>query len=83
MTEKRQKKADFKKHRARTHRGDFFTTVQNSYSVPCWGKPQTPKARSKEKMALATLVSSQKQKLTIDKIFMKLDIEKAVFQRGE
>jgi len=50
--------------------------------VPCWGKPQTPKARSKAKMALATLVSSQKQKLTIDKIFMKLDIEKAVFQRG-
>ena len=50
--------------------------------MPCWGKPQTPKARSKAKMALATLVSSQKQKLTIDKIFMQFDIEKAVFQRG-
>jgi len=49
MTEKRQKKADFKKHRARIHRGYFFTTVQNSYSVPCWGKPQTPKSKSKGK----------------------------------
>ena len=27
-------KADFKKHRVRTHRGYFFTTVQNSYSRP-------------------------------------------------
>ena len=33
-------------------------------------------------MALASLVSFQKQKLTVIKIFMKLDIEKAVFQRG-
>ena len=33
-------------------------------------------------MALAALVSFQKQKLTVVKIFMELDIEKAVFQRG-
>ena len=33
-------------------------------------------------MALATLVSSQKQKLTIAKNFKKSDSEKAVFQRG-
>ena len=33
-------------------------------------------------MALASLVSFQKQKLTVVKIFMELDIEKAVFQRG-
>ena len=46
------------------------------------GKPQTPKARSKAKMALATLVSSQKQKFTIDKIFMKLDIKKRFFREG-
>jgi hypothetical protein len=50
--------------------------------VPCWGKPQTPKARSKAKMALASLMSSQKQNHTIVKIFMKSDEEKAVFQRG-
>ena len=36
-------KADFKKHRARTHRGYFFTTVQNSYSVPCWEQAPNPK----------------------------------------
>ena len=40
-------------------------------------KPQKAKA----KMALASLVSSQKQKRTIVKIFMKSDAKKAVFQR--
>ena len=33
-------------------------------------------------MALASARVFQKQKLTVVKIFMKLDIEKAVFQRG-
>ena len=40
--------------------GYFFTTVQNSYSVPCWGKPQTQK--QEQKMALASLVSFPKAK---------------------
>ena len=42
-------KADFKKHRARTHRGYFFTTVQNSYSSCLVGaspKPQKAKAKA-------------------------------------
>ena len=43
---------------------------------------QAPNPKSKSKMALASLVSFQKQKLTVVKIFMELDIEKAVFQRG-
>lgn len=34
-------------------------------------------------MALALLVSSQKQKLTIAKNFKKSGTEKAVFQRGD
>ena len=38
--------------------------------------------KQEQKMALASLVSFQKQKLTVVKIFMELDIEKAVFQRG-
>jgi hypothetical protein len=45
MTEKRQKKADFKNHRARIHRDP---SIEFS-SVPCWGKPQTPKSKSKGK----------------------------------
>ena len=50
----------FKKHRARIHRGYFFTTVQNSYSVPCWGKPQTPKARAKNGTRFARVFSKAK-----------------------
>ncbi len=47
------------------------------------GQAPSPKPQKQEqKMALASLVSFQKQKLTVIKIFMKLDIEKAVFQRG-
>ena len=42
----------------------------------------SPKPQKQEQMALASLVSFQKQKLTVVKIFMELDIEKAVFQRG-
>ena len=38
--------------------------------------------KSKSDYELASLVFLQKQKPTIDKIFMKFDIEKAVFQRG-
>ena len=34
-------------------------------------------------MALASLVSSQKQKRTVVKVFMKSDAKKAVFQRVE
>ena len=48
--------------------------------MPCWGKPQTPKARAKNGTRFARVFS--KAKLTVVKIFMKLDIEKAVFQRG-
>ena len=47
-----------------------------------WGKPQTPKSKSKGKMALASLVSSQKQKRTIVKIFLKSDT-KSGFSEGE
>jgi hypothetical protein len=50
--------------------------------VPCWGKPQTPKAKAKAKMALASLVSSQKQKRTIVKIFLKSDT-KSGFSEGK
>ena len=46
------------------------------------GQAPSPKPQKQEQMALASLVSFQKQKLTVIKIFMKLDIEKAVFQRG-
>ena len=49
----------------------FFISLENWICETGWGKPQTPKARSKTKMALASLVSSQKQKHTIVKIFMK------------
>ena len=45
--------------------------------------PNPKKAKAKAKMALASLVSSQKQKHTIVKIFMKSDAKKAVFQRVE
>ena len=45
--------------------------------------PKPQKAKAKAKMALASLVSSQKQKHTIVKIFMKSDAKKAVFQRVE
>ena len=45
------------------------------------GASPTPQ-KQEQKMALASLVSFQKQKLTVVKIFMELDIEKAVFQRG-
>ena len=66
----KQKKADFKKHRARIHKGYFFTTVINSHFVTLFrASPETPtaKAKARAKMALAALVSFQKQKLTIVK----------------
>ena len=50
--------------------------------MPYAGASPKPQKQDQKQMALATLVSSQKQKLTIDKIFMQFDIEKAVFQRG-
>ena len=48
-----------------------------------WASPKPQKAKAKAKMALASLVSFQKQKHTIVKVFMKSDAKKAVFQRGE
>ena len=69
-----------KKYFKQAHtKSPLFISLENWICETGWGNPQTPKAT----MALATLVSSQKQKLTIDKIFIKLDIGKAVFQRGE
>ena len=43
---------------------------------------QEQKQKHKSDYELASLVFFQKQKLTIVKIFMKLDVKKAVFQRG-
>ena len=61
--------------------------TEGTFSLPC--KIPTlclvgasPKPQKQEQMALA-LVSFQKQKLTVIKIFMKLDIEKAVFSEGQ
>ena len=62
MTEKRQKKADFKKHRARTHTG---------YSIeipvmPCKGTPLNPKSKSKsDNDGYRRLFEKQEQKHTI------------------
>ena len=50
--------------------------------MPCWGKPQTPKTRAKAKNGTRFARVFSKAKLIVVKIFMKLDIEKAVFQRG-
>ena len=41
---------------------------------------QAPNPKKQEQMALASLVSFQKQKLTVVKIFMELDIEKRFFR---
>ena len=77
MTEKKQKKSRFQKlmgkDTQKTPFGDFWTLLGIL--------PKTLKAKAK--MALASLVSSQKQKHTIVKVFMKSDAKKAVFQRGE
>ena len=81
MTEKRQKKADFKKHRAGHTEGDF--------SLPCkiptlalMGQAPNPKKQKQRQMVLASLVSSQKQKRTIVKIFSKSDTKKRFFRGG-
>ena len=65
---------------ARIHR-DPSTSLQASMTLIRGQPPDTPK--SKGKMALASLVSFQKQKLTIAKNFKESDAAKAVFQRGE
>ena len=44
--------------------------------------PKPQKSKSKGKMALASLVSSQKQKRTIVKIFLKSDTKKRFFRGG-
>ena len=64
--------------------------TEGTFSLPCkipnlclvGASPKPQKQEQKQKMALASLVSFQKQKLIVVKIFMKLDIEKAVF-RGQ
>ena len=58
-------------------------TFSLPFKIPTLGLiGASPKPQKQEQMALASLVSFQKQKLTVVKIFMELDIEKAVFQRG-
>ena len=80
MTEKRQKKQILKSIE-QGYTEVLFHYRLKFYSVPCC-KPQTPKAKAKAKMALASLVSSQKQKPKIAKNFMKSDAEKTVFGGG-
>ena len=79
MTEKTK---DFKS----IEQGHTEGTFSLPFKIPTlcldWGKPQTPKSKSKGKMALASLVSSQKQKHTIVKIFMKSDAKKSGFSEG-
>ena len=53
-------KADFKKHRAGHTEGTFSLPCKIP-TLPYWGKPQTPKKQKQRQMALASLVSSQKQ----------------------
>ena len=43
---------------------------------------QAPNPKKQEQMGTRFARVFQKQKLTVVKIFMELDIEKAVFQRG-
>ncbi len=65
--------------------------TEGTFSLPCkipnlclvGASPKPQKQEQKQKMALASLVSFQKQKHTIVKVFMKSDAKKAVFQRGE
>ena len=73
MMEKSQKNQKQKNLSKDTQRGLFHYRVKFPL---CKGKPQTPKAKAKAKMALASLVSSQKQKRTIVKIFSKSDTKK-------
>ena len=79
MTEKRQKKQILKSIE-QGHTEGTFTIVQK-FLLALWASPK-PQNQDQKQMALATLVSSQKQKLTIAKNFKKSDSEKAVFQRG-
>ena len=66
---------------ARIHR-DPSTSLQASMTLIRGTSPPIP-PKAKAKMALASLVSFQKQKLTIAKNFKESDAAKAVFQRGE
>ena len=81
MTEKKAEKADFKKHRADTQRG-LFHYRKNSHSVLIGASPKPQKAKAKANGTRFCLVSSQKQKRTIVKIFSKSDTKKRFFRGG-
>ena len=82
MMEKSQKNQKQKNLSKDTQRGLFHYRVKFLICALLGASPKPQKQEQKQKMALASLVSFQKQKLIVVKIFMKLDIEKAVFQRG-
>ena len=80
MTEKNQ---DFKSIEQGHTEGTFSLPFKIPTLCLVGASPKPQKAKAKAKMALASLVSFQKQKHTIVKVFMKSDAKKAVFQRGE
>ena len=80
MTEKTK---DFKSIEQGHTEGTFSLPFKIPTLCLVGASPKPQKAKAKAKMALASLVSSQKQKHTIVKIFMKSDAKKAVFQRVE
>ena len=78
MTEKNQR---FLKALSKdTQRGLFHYRGKFLLCALLGANPKPQKAKAKAKMALASLVSSQKQKRTIVKIFLKSDT-KSGFQR--
>ena len=67
MTEKRQKKADFKSIEQGHTEGTFSLPCKIPTLCLVGASPKPQKAKAKAKMALAALVSSQKQKRAIVK----------------
>ena len=82
MTEKRQKKQILKI----IEQGHTEGTFSLPFKIPTLGldgaSPKPQKAKAKANGTRFALVSSQKQKRTIVKIFLKSDT-KTVFQRGK
>ena len=81
MTEKNKGKSKEKRFNARIHR-DFFSLRSKIGSMTLIGSSRYPNSKSKGKMALASLVSSQKQKRTIVKIFLKSDTKSGFSEGG-
>ena len=73
MTEKNQR---FLKALSKDTQGTFHYRVKFLLCALLGQTPNPKKAKAKAKMALASLVSSQKQKRTIVKIFLKSDTKK-------